>query len=160
MLKRAFTVLIFVLAMTGFAQAQSTSFAFGSGVEEDAPIEIKSDALSVEEGEGTALFTGNVLVIRGEMRMTAPWVKATYSEDQSRILFIKADQGVTMVSGEDAAEARSAVYDLDKSQVELTNRVVVAQGFTAMNADKMVVNLKNGTASLSGNVVTVLKTGD
>src|SRR6056297_2654124 len=86
-----------------------TSVAFGTIRQNpDAPVEVTADELAVDQDTGTALFTGNVLIGQGEMRLSAPRVLVVYKEGQSGIEELRASGGVTLVSGEDAAEASTA----------------------------------------------------
>ena len=65
-----FIVLMAVWAQT--ATAQTAGVAFG-GIQGDPtlPVDITSETLTVSQKDGTALFTGNVLVIQGQMRLSA-----------------------------------------------------------------------------------------
>ena len=59
-------VVIFLLALSSLASgsaAQGTSVAFGTMRQDtDAPVEVTSDQLSVDQDSGTAIFTGDVLI--------------------------------------------------------------------------------------------------
>ena len=48
------------------ASAQQADVRFG-GMQQDtsAPVEVTADALSVNQTDGTALYTGNVVIIQG-----------------------------------------------------------------------------------------------
>ena len=66
------------------ALAQGAQIAFGD-TEQNAnlPVEVTADNLSVNQADNTAVFTGNVLIGQGEMRLSAPRVLVVYLEDQS-----------------------------------------------------------------------------
>ena len=101
-----------LLVLPSLAFAQQT--AFGSGqVDPDQPVEVESDELKVSETDGTAEFLGNVVIVQGDMRLAAPRVLVVYDEEGERIRRLEATGGVTLVSGEDAAEAQRADYDID-----------------------------------------------
>ena len=59
--------------------AQGTNVAFGT-IRQDTglPVEVTADNLSVDQGDGTAVFTGNVLIGQGEMRLSAARVLVVY----------------------------------------------------------------------------------
>ncbi|MDU8910183.1 LptA/OstA family protein [Aestuariicoccus sp. MJ-SS9] len=143
------------------AEAQGTSLAFG-GIKQDtsAPVEVSADSLSVNQSDGTALYSGNVVIGQGEMRLAAPQVLVVYSEGARRIDRLEASGGVTLVSGDEAAEADRADYDIDAGTIEMVGNVLLTQGGNALTSERMVVNLEDGTAQMSGRVRTVLQTGD
>ena len=70
MIRTVMTVVAFGVAT--IAQAQGTEIAFGT-VQQDTslPVEVSADALSVSQNDGSALFTGNVIIGQGEMRLSA-----------------------------------------------------------------------------------------
>ncbi|MGP6089040.1 LptA/OstA family protein [Antarctobacter jejuensis] len=151
----ALTLLILPAAL--MAQ-QGAQVAFG-GLQQDtrAPVEVTADALQVNQTDGTALYTGNVIIAQGEMRLAAPRVLVVYSETSRRIKRLEARGGVTLVSGTEAAEANSADYDIEAGQVIMSGNVLLTQGPSALTSEQMTVNLRDGTAQMSGRVRTVLQ---
>lgn len=154
---RVLTVGVF-LAMAGMAVAQGTQVAFGNVAQDSSlPVEVTADALDVDQNDGTAVFSGNVLIGQGEMRLSAPRVLVVYLADQSGIDRLQATGGVTLVSGEDAAEARRADYNVQTGMIEMQGDVLLVQGVNALTADQMFVDTNAGTARMSGRVKTVLQ---
>ncbi|MEP5731654.1 MAG: lipopolysaccharide transport periplasmic protein LptA [Sulfitobacter sp.] len=142
------------------AFAQGTNVAFGSFKQDsDLPVEVTSDNLSVDQETGIAIFTGNVLIGQGEMRLSAPRVKVVYLEDQSAIERMEATGGVTLVSGPDAAEADRADYSIADGVIVMTGNVLLDQGLNALSGDRMTVQLSDGTAQMAGRVKTIIQTG-
>ncbi|WP_425100751.1 lipopolysaccharide transport periplasmic protein LptA [Tropicibacter sp. S64] len=161
MIQRFFMALL-VAGMPLVAQAQQgTSVKFGS-LQQDtsAPVEVTADSLSVNQADGTALYTGNVVIVQGDMRLAAPRVLVVYSEAQGRIDRLEATGGVTLVSGEEAAEAERADYDIEGGNVTMTGNVLLTQGPNALTSERMVVNLDTGSAQMTGRVRTVLQQGN
>lgn len=145
----------------GVAAWAQTSVAFGTIRQNpDAPVEVTADALSVDQDSGTAIFTGNVLIGQGEMRLSAAKVLVVYKQGQSGIERLEATGGVTLVSGPDAAESERADYHIDRGTILMTGDVLLTQGNNALTAQRMEVNLRDGTAAMSGRVKTVLQPGD
>ena len=66
---------------------------------------------------------------------------------------------MTLVSGQDAAEAEAATYDVESGNVTLTGDVVLTQGQNVLTGDTMQVNLESGTAQVQGRVRSVLQPG-
>ncbi len=155
-----FKHLVFVVCVSAVptsSLAQGAQVAFGS-TEQDSnlPVEVTSEHLNVNQNDGTAIFTGNVLVGQGEMRLAAPRVLVVYLEDESGIESLNATGGVTLVSGEDAAEAERADYNVQTGLIEMYGDVLLIQGVNALTGDKMFIDTKAGTARVTGRVKTVL----
>ena len=125
-----------------------------------APVEVTADSLSVNQKDGTALYTGNVVIVQGDMRLAAPRVLVVYSERAGRIDRMEATGGVVLVSGSEAAEAERADYDIEGGNVVMSGNVLLTQGPNALTSERMVVDLDTGAARMSGRVRTVLQQGD
>ena len=154
---RIFAVVLSIL----FAQnafAQSTSVGFGDAPQDSsAPLEATSDDLFIDETSGTAVFSGNVVIIQGDMRLTAAKVEVFYQQDQQEIERMIATGSVVVVAGPDAAEADQAVYTLIERTVVMTGNVLMTQGPQILSGEKLTISLDDGTARMSGRVRTVLQ---
>ena len=155
---------ILMLVLLGFAPAvwaQGAEIAFGT-VQQDTslPVEVSADSLSVSQNDGSALFTGNVVIGQGEMRLSAPRVLVFYTSDQSGIDRLEATGGVTLVNGDQAAEAESAEYEVNRGTIRMVGDVLLTQGANTLVSDTMDVDLEAGTAQMNGRVRTVFQSGD
>lgn len=156
MLKRLRTLSVVLAFAPGLAMAQGAPVAF-SGLKHDSslPVEVTSDQLTVNQTDGTALFNGNVLVVQGDMKLTAGRLRVEYTEDRSAIARLHAFDGVTMVNATDAAESREAVYTIETSNVVMTGDVLLTQGTNALSGNRLVIDLNAGTGVMEGRVQTV-----
>jgi len=138
------------------ASAQAATVAFG-GLKQDTtlPVEIASDQLTVNQADGRAIFTGNVLAAQGDMRLSAAVVEVEYSADGKGIARLHASGGVTLASLSEAAEAQDAVYTIASGVVVMTGDVLLTQGASAISGQKLVVDLTTGTGTMEGRVQTV-----
>lgn len=154
---KALLITALFCASAGMVHAQGANIAFGN-IKQDtsAPVEVAADNLDVNQNTGSATLTGNVLVGQGAMRLSANVVKIVYSADRSQIAQLKASGSVTLVSGQDAAEAAQAEYNVNTGVIVLSGNVLLVQGITAITADKMRVDTNSGTARMEGRVKTVL----
>ncbi|MBN9885898.1 lipopolysaccharide transport periplasmic protein LptA [Salipiger abyssi] len=159
-MSRILTIAAALIALSGPVLAQGTQVAFG-GMTQDtsAPVEVSADQLQINQSDGTALYTGNVVIGQGEMRLAAPRVLVIYTEGQGRIDRMEASGGVTLVSGEEAAESDRADYSIDTGVIVMTGNVLLTQGANALTSERMVVNLDDGTAQMTGRVRTVIEQG-
>lgn len=149
-----------LLALSPLA-AVAQQVAFG-GIKADpkAPVEVTADALAVNQTDGTATFTGNVVIGQGDMRIQAATVLVEYAKgDRTRIERLHASGGVTLVSAADAAEAAEAVYEVATGRVTMTGNVLLTQGANVMSGQKLTVDLTSGTGQMEGRVRTILQPG-
>jgi lipopolysaccharide export system protein LptA len=141
--------------------AQGTAVTLGGlNTQPDAPIEISADSLAVDQDSGEAIFTGTVIIGQGDLRISAATVQVIYSDEQGKISRFLADGGVTFVTASEAAEASSAIYDLDGETLTLTGNVLLTQGNSALTADRMMINIDTGAARMEGRVRTVFQQSD
>ena len=160
---RALTAALVLMVLSPLAAfAQGAQVAFG-GIRADTslPVEVTADQLMVNQTDGTATFSGNVLVAQGEMRLSAAEVLVEYgTEDRSRIERLHATGGgVTLVSGAEAAEGDSADYDVEAGIIVMTGNVLLTQGANTITGQMLTVDLKSGTGRMEGRVKTVLQPG-
>jgi lipopolysaccharide export system protein LptA len=154
----------FALLLSAFlplaASAQDAQVAFG-GLRQDTtlPVEVKAESLTVNQTDGSATFTGNVLVGQGEMRLAAQTVRVEYAADGKSIAKLHATGGVTLASPTDAAESNEAVYAVDAGTVLMTGNVLLTQGASAIAGQKLLIDLKAGTGRMEGGVSTVFSPG-
>ena len=149
-----------LLLSPAFAVAQGTDVALGiDAFDADEPVEVTADSLSVDQASGLAVFDGNVLVVQGDVRMSAGRVDVVYATDEngspSGICELRASEGVTVVTPTDAAEAAVAVYVIETGAVTLSGDVLLTQGNTAIAGERLVMDLKAGTGRMEGRVRTV-----
>lgn len=142
------------------APAQEAKIAFGDLAQDTTlPVEVSADQFTVNNADGTAVFSGNVVVTQGEMRLAAAEVQVSYAPDRSAIKDLVASGGVTITNLGDAAEADGAVYTIDSGVIVLTGNVLLAQGPSAMAGQKLTINLKDGTGIMAGRVTTTFVPG-
>lgn len=157
-----FLLLSLFLAATPMSlSAQGAQIGFGGAdYDPSVPVEVTADQLDVNQGDGQAVFSGNVVVGQGALRMTGARVEVTYGpgvQGANEIKRLHATGGVTLFNGSEAAEAREAVYTLESGQVVMTGDVVLTQGDNAMAGEKLTVNLDTGTGVMEGRVRVVFK---
>ena len=133
-----------------------------SGLNQDTslPVEVSAESLSVSQNDGSALFTGNVVIGQGEMRLSAPRVLVFYTQDQSGVERLEATGGVTLVQGDQAAEADRANYEVNRGTIRMMGSVLLTQGGNTLVSEEMDVDLEAGTARMNGRVRTVFQSGD
>lgn len=141
------------------ANAQSANIALGTkAFDRTQQVEVSADELSVDQSNGQAIFAGNVLVVQGEVRMSAGRVAVVYAQDggaANGISSLQATGGVTFVTASDAVEAREATYSVDDGTVQLSGDVILTQGQNAISGERLVVDLNSGQGRMEGRVRTI-----
>lgn len=139
--------------------AQQGSIAFkGLKANGSQPVEITADGLSVDEKAGTAIFTGNILLVQGELRLSSDQLLVNYLDgDRRKIDRVTATGNVLLSTPSEAAKGQQAVYSLTSHSIEMTGNVVLTQNNNVMQGQKLNVDLTSGTGQMSGRVKTVLQ---
>ena len=140
--------------------AQEATIAFGA-LEQDTtlPVEVAADQLSVNNADGTATLSGNVVVTQGKMTLSAASMLITYGTDGKSIDQLTATGGVKVTNLGDAAQGNEAVYFVSTGMIELSGDVLLTQGSSSMSGQKLMINLKDGTGTMSGRVTTTFIPG-
>ena len=148
-------VIVVTALLAQSALAQGTGVAFG-GIQGDPtlPVDITSQSLSINQKDGEAEFDGSVLVIQGEMRLSADNLRVEYKADKSGIERLIAKGNVLLVNAVDAASADSTIYTIDTGEVIMSGNVSLSQGETTLMAPKLLIDLKTGMGRLEGGVKT------
>ena len=151
-------ILSLTLSLPAFAQQAQVAFG---GLKQDTslPVEIEADNLTVNNADGSAEFTGNVLVGQGDMRLAAGAIRVEYGTDGKSINRLIASGGVTLTNASEAAEAREAIYTIASGEVVMTGDVLLTQGQTALSGQKLIIDLKAGTGHMEGRVQTTFMPG-
>jgi lipopolysaccharide export system protein LptA len=152
--------LVLTLALAAASAEAQQKIAFGElNQDTTLPVQVTADQLAVNNADGTAVFSGNVVVTQGKMTLAAGEVKVTYGTEQNEIETLVASGGVTVVNLGDAAEAQEAVYTIDSGVIVLSGDVLLTQGGSAMAGQKLTINLKDGTGVMEGRVTTTFQPG-
>ena len=149
-----------VSLLASVAAAQEATIAFGA-LEQDTtlPVEVGADQLSVNNADGSAVFSGNVVVTQGEMKLSAATIQVKYGADSKSIDQLIASGGVIVTNLGDAAEAQDAIYTIETGIIVMTGDVLLRQGPSAMAGQKLTINLKDGTGIMEGRVTTTFVPG-
>lgn len=140
----------------GAASAQGVAFG-GLSQDSDLPVEVEAESLDVDQADGSALFSGGVTVAQGDMRLSADEVRIEYAEEGGDIEWLHATGGVTIVAGEDAAEASEATYAIGAGQIVMMGDVLLTQGPNALSGNRLTLDLESGTGRMEGGVRTIFQ---
>jgi lipopolysaccharide export system protein LptA len=147
------TLLSFALAA---AASAAVAPAFGQtsalkGHNSDAPVDVASDRIEVQDRADRAVFSGNVVVRQAEMTLTAARLTVAYSSGGGvQIQRIDASGGVTLRSPTETAVGQFGIYDLNRKIVTLIGGVTLTRGDSKVNGGRLVLDLDSGRAVMDG----------
>lgn len=138
------------------AMAQGTSIGLTvSGHDASLPVEATADTLLVDQETSTATFEGDAKVTQGSLHLDADSIRIDYVPESGGVSRVEAMGDVTFTNGTEIAEAQSAIYTVETSEITMTGGVLLLQGQNTISGDRLVLNLDAGTATMQGNVKTV-----
>ena len=150
---------IWTVVIAAAAEAQTTVALTGLQQDSSLPVEVESDTLTVDQGTGEAVFTGNVKVVQGDMTITSERARVEYTPGGNEVQKVFFYEDVLFTSPTDAAQGDEAVYTLATGEVIMTGNVLLTQGATTIAGPRLVYNLDAGTGVMEGRVQTVFVPG-
>lgn len=151
------------------ASAPNDSAAIFPGTSSKEPISIDADKLVYYDKEHRAVYSGNVVIIQGDTKMTcsamtvfldrAPASGSTSQPSNgqsapttdSGVKHLDATGPVTVVSKTQVATGDNGSYDKAQSKVWLIGHVTLSDGQNVTKGDKLTYDLKNGEAIVDTN---------
>lgn len=143
---------VLMTAAAGHAQTGELFTGFQSNSKD--PIEINAESLEVSE-EGTqrvSVFSGNVVVRRGDTTLTASTIRVfsplsggdrPTGQGFNRI---EASGNVKVASGLQTVTGKNVVVDMGKQTITMTGGVTMSQGPNVITGERLVVDLASGRA--------------
>lgn len=156
-MKRVLTIGILILLLTSGALAATPSNdqeqTMGLGPDFEAlPTFITSDSLLLKSDQRIFTYTGNVVVKHGDMTLTSDTLEGTY-DDQNHLRQLIANSNVVITKGPDIrATSQYALYDKATETVTLTKNPALEQKGSTLEADKVLVFLKENRSTAEGSV--------
>lgn len=104
------------------------------------PITIDADEVVLHRRTNQAIFTGNVVVVRGDMRLTSRSLTVTYAENQ-RVSHILAEDDVRVTEEDRVITANKAEFDNVEEVLTLTGDAVLTEGDNVIRGERVVFTL-------------------
>jgi lipopolysaccharide export system protein LptA len=138
-------------ALTAAAQAAPTSKPITGSHDNNAPINISSDNFQADLNGKNGTWTGNVLVVQGDVKMRSNQVRVSTVNGKADKVF--ANGNVVVDSPQSGtATGDSGVYSVGPRVVVMTGNVVLKKGKDVMRGTQLTVNLATGQATLGGGI--------
>jgi lipopolysaccharide export system protein LptA len=134
-----------------------------------APVSIEADKLVYYDKEQKAVYSGNVVIIQGDTKLTCSTMtiymekSAAASEpakpteasalpgstgESSRVRHLDCSGPVTVLSKTQTATADSGAYDKPQNKVWLIGHVTLSDGGNVTKGDKLTYDLTSGQATV------------
>jgi len=144
------------LARLGLSLCLLATWLLGNAVEtrdQDQPIHIEADSVELDELQARSLYTGNVVVEQGTMRIEADRVIVRHRSDHrpehvtavgEPARYRHQAPGQSQVS---RARALRMEYDVVKEEITLIDQAVLVQGNDRFSSDRIVYDRANARVS-------------
>ena len=150
----------FVCAAAAFAQQPQGSISALKGHDSNAPIDVASDRLEVQDRADRAVFVGNVHVKQAELSLDTARLSVAYSSSGGvQIKRLDASGGVTVRSPSETASGTFGIYDLDRKLITLVGDVRLQRLGSEINGQRLVIDLDSGRAVIEGGPAGVGQSG-
>lgn len=142
--------LVLTLAVSAPAMAQTRHNT-------NAPIDVASDRIELQDRANRAILSGNVQIKQAEMTLTAARVTVTYtgqvSDGSPQVSRLDASGGVTVNRPDQSARSQFAVYDLNRRVITMIGGVTLRQGANTVSGGRLSIDLDTGRATIDGSGV-------
>lgn len=146
---RAILFLAFLTAVPAMAQTSSVAPSLAGKHDANAPINVSADKFQADSNAKTGTWTGNVLVVQGDMRMRANSVRLNVVGKDNKPDKILASGNVVVDSpNSGTVTGDNGVYDVVARTVTMTGKVVLTRQKDVMRGSQLTVNLETGVATL------------
>jgi lipopolysaccharide export system protein LptA len=139
-------------ALAQVKQEQPTSALKGHNT--NAPVDVTSDRIEVQERADRAVFVGNVHATQADLTLDTQRLTVAYSTAQAnnnvQINRLDAAGGVVVHDPTETAKGDFGVYDLDRKLITLIGNVQLTRDNNQVNGARLVIDLNSGRAVVDG----------
>lgn len=111
-------------------------------------MSVQADKLEVDVAAGFALLTGNVVLNKGDLKVSCPKIELKF-DSAPHITWMKGTGGVSADVRGVHGEAPEVEVDLSRQTLELRGGVRLARGNGWLQADKATIELGSGKVTLT-----------
>ncbi len=138
------------LSIGSVALAQGGTSAL-KGHNSNAPIDVASDRIEVQDRADRAIFSGNVRVKQAALTLDTQRLTLSYSSGSGvKINRLDASGGVVVRSPSETARGNFGIYDLNRKLITLIGAVQLNRGGSQINGQRLTIDLNSGRAVVDG----------
>lgn len=148
-LKAALCAAGLLFAMVPWAvQAQGISDLKNHDV--DQPFDISADSVEVQDKANIAVFSGNVNVDQGDLKLKAQTLRVFYERDNETPTILRLDARGDVQFSSPSEKVRSAwsIYDVRREIVTMGGKVRFDSADARLVGDRLELNLRTGRTTL------------
>ncbi|MGA1867029.1 MAG: lipopolysaccharide transport periplasmic protein LptA [bacterium] len=124
--------------------------------QKDEPITITSHQVEIDNKKKVALYSGNVLVSKGELSMTAQKVEIYFGDKEGELTLIKATREVHINWKEYEAHADVCIYNNQTQEITLSGNPEIKQGGNWVKGESITYLLSEERVIVKGSVETII----
>lgn len=141
-------------AASSTEEKKSTSLqgVLSAGSDDEAPVYIKSDSLSLDSTSRVFTYKGNVEIRKGDLTLTSDTVAGKYDE-KNELQIVVCQGNVVVTRGETLRSvANKAVYRVPEATIVLTENPELMRQGNVLAADRITVFVDEDRSEAEGNV--------
>jgi lipopolysaccharide export system protein LptA len=112
------------------------------------PVAMQADQLDVDVGAGSAVFTGNVSLAKGDLHVSCPRIEVKF-DTTPHVSWARGSGGVSADVRGVHAEAPEVELDLTKQVLELRGGVRLTRGQGWLQAEKASIDIATAKVTLA-----------
>jgi lipopolysaccharide export system protein LptA len=121
------------------------------GHNSDAAVDWSAERIEVQDQQGKAILTGNVVARQAELTLTAARVVAAYSKrPATHVDRLDASGGVVVRGPGETAKGAFGIYDLNQKIITLVGGVTLTRCDATVSGARLVYDLGSGRAVVDG----------
>ncbi len=137
---------------SGEKKSSSLQGVLASGSDDNAPVYIKSDSLSLDSISRVFTYKGNVEIKKADLTLTSDTVAGKYDAN-NELQIIVCQGNVVVTRGETLrAIANKAVYRVAEAKIVLTENPELMRQGNVLAADKITIFVDEDRSEAEGNV--------
>lgn len=146
-------------AIGGVALAQAPISAL-KGHDANAPIDVASDRIEVQDRADRAIFAGNVKVRQAQLSLDTERLTVAYtSAGGLQIDRLDASGGVVVRSPSETARGDFGVYDINRRIITLVGGVRLERGDSRIAGARLTIDMNSGRAVVDGGAAGIGESG-
>lgn len=130
------------------------------GHDSNAPIDISSKRLEVQDRADRAIFAGDVVARQGELTLATERLTIAYASAAGlEINRLDASGGVVVRSPSETARGNFGIYDLDRKLITLIGAVQLNRDGSQISGQRLTIDLNSGRAVVDGGPAGIGQSG-
>ncbi len=143
---------VFALAFLVAAPLAAQSALKGHNT--DGPVDVDAKSIDVLDANNKAVFSGDVKITQGDMKLNADSVTVFYSRSKKggdpAIERLDAQNNVKLVTPSESATGRYGIYDVTQKTITLVGGVTLTRGENVLHGQRLSIDLDSGRSKLDG----------